>query len=84
MTDAVPVLLSILKRTEDPSPWLVEPPNLLDPTVHTTLPYVVAKPDIAVRSLEKNKDARGQLKFIVAATDGRMCTLTSTFALYRD
>jgi hypothetical protein len=45
-------------------------PPLYDPTSHVTPPYVTAKPEITVRSLEKDKEVKGQLKFIVAATDG--------------
>ncbi|KAJ9097050.1 hypothetical protein QFC20_006292 [Naganishia adeliensis] len=72
---------AILERTENPSPWLEELPNLFDATIHTTQPYVIAKPDVAVRSLEKNKDAKGQLKFIVAATDGLWDFLSSEEAV---
>jgi hypothetical protein len=49
-----------------------QPTEIYDPLKHKTLPYVTAKPDIAVRSLRKNKGPQsGELKFIIAATDGR-------------
>lgn len=84
MTNPALCAYSILERTENPSPWLEELPNLFDATTYTTQPYVSAKPDVAVRSLEKNKDAKGQLKFVVAATDGRKCAVTLRPALDRD
>jgi hypothetical protein len=65
---------SVLKRTKDYPSWLdtMKLPILFDADSNVTAPYVTAKPDIAVRSLEKDKDMKGHLKFIVAATDGCM------------
>lgn len=48
-------------------------PPLFDASKHKSPPYITAKPDITVQSLTGEK-SKGQLKFIILATDGRECT----------
>lgn len=71
------VSFSLLDRMEDPSSRLQRTPRGFNAEIHTSPPYVTAKPDVAMRSLQENKDAKGQLKFIISATDGRMYIVNS-------
>ncbi|KAJ9097049.1 hypothetical protein QFC20_006291 [Naganishia adeliensis] len=72
---------NVIRRTENPTWWLKELKPAYDPSTHTTPPYVTARPDVTGRSLERNKDVKGQLKFIIAATDGLWDLLSSEEAV---
>lgn len=65
----------IVEKMIDPPEWAHKPNRLFDASKHISPPYLTAKPGTTMRSLESSDKPQGNLKFIIAASDGRACFL---------